>query len=63
MIYEKIATIRHPITKGQLISKCPLLLNQPKTNEIFVTISALASNKRSNKKIRTLYAINWMILF
>ena len=50
MIYEKIAAIWHPITKGQLISKCPLSLNRPKTNENFERISALASKKRSNQK-------------
>ena len=37
--------------------------NQPKTNKIFVRISALTSKKRSNlKKITFLYTPNWMIL-
>ena len=39
--------------KGQLISKCPfgVLKSSKKNNEIFSRISALASKKRSNKKI------------
>ena len=38
--------------KGQLISKCPfgVFKSSKKKNEIFVRISALASNKRSNQK-------------
>ena len=41
-----------PITKGQLISKCPFLYLQisQKPNIFFLKFSALASKKRSNPK-------------
>ena len=47
------------LPKGQLISKCP---NLPKNQPNLVRISALASKKRSNKRLGALYTTNWMIL-
>ena len=48
------------IAKGQLISKCLFgaIVWTKKNNEIFSRISALASKKRSNQKIKVLYYIN-----
>ena len=52
-------------TKGQIISICLFGVSKStkKTNEIIVRISALASKKRLNQKIRVLYTTNWMISF
>jgi hypothetical protein len=51
-------------SKGQLILKYHFdAFKSPKKNKKISRISALASKKRSSKKIRALYAAIWRILF
>ena len=53
-VEKEIFILTIGFAKGQLISKCPFawcLQIEQKTNKIFVRISALASKKRSNKKV------------
>ena len=61
---ERIFEVFHH-SKGQLISKCPfgVFKSPKKTNEIFSRISALASKKKSNQKIKALYTTKGRILF
>ena len=52
------------VTKGQLISKCPcgVIFSSKIPTKFYLRISALASKKRSNEKIKALYYItnyNW----
>ena len=58
-VNKKLIAMNSAPSKGQLISECLFfvcLQISQKTNEIFSSISALASKKRSNKKNKvTLY--------
>ena len=66
--YEMICTasitfkigICGPPSKGQLISKglFDVIVSTKKNNEFFVRISALASKKRWDQKIKALYITN-----
>ena len=51
-VNKKLIAMNSAPSKGQLISECLFLCLQisQKTNEIFSSISALASEMRSNKK-------------
>ena len=49
IVYAKLQTKK--TTKGQSISKWPFDVFDHNTNEIFLMISALASQKRSNQKV------------
>ena len=62
-VYNNI-TLWSALHKGQLIFGCHFcVFKSPKNQRNFSRISALASKKRSNKKIMTLYTTNWTTLF